>query len=96
MSIRTLFLFAIASALVIPIVAMGVLRLYEVSLLRTTERQLIAQSIVAGEAFREALDLAHTDALPPSARGHLAPREPGITVDTKISPSIDRCRKFLD
>ncbi len=96
MSIRTLFLFAIASALVIPLVAMGVLRLYEVSLLRTTERQLIAQSIVAGETFREALDLAHTDALPPHARGHLAPREPGITGDTEISPPMERGRKCLD
>ncbi len=88
MNIRTLFWLATAIALLIPIFGIGVLRLYEVSLLRTTERQLIAQSIVVGESYREAMNLAGTDPIPPTTKGRLAPQKPRITGETPYLPSV--------
>ena len=53
-SIRMLLLGANTAVLVLPLLALRGLRVYDVYLLRQTERQLIAESVVVGEAFRDA------------------------------------------
>ncbi len=53
-SIRMLLLGANTAVLVLPLLALAGLRLYDRYLLRQTERQLIAEAVVVGEAFREA------------------------------------------
>ena len=53
-SIRTLLLGANAVVVLLPLFAIAGLRVYDVYLLRQTERQLLAESVVIGEAFRDA------------------------------------------
>ncbi|HMI91490.1 MAG TPA: HAMP domain-containing sensor histidine kinase [Polyangiales bacterium] len=53
-SIRTLLLGANAVVVLLPLLAVAGLRVYDIYLLRQTERQLLAESVVIGEAFREA------------------------------------------
>ncbi len=52
--IRWLLLGASAVVVCAPVFAAGFLRIYETYLVRQTERQLIAQSVVIAEAYREA------------------------------------------
>ena len=52
LSIGTLLFGTLAFVWVVPIAAMAVLRIYDVYLLRQTEHQLIAESVLVGEAFR--------------------------------------------
>jgi signal transduction histidine kinase len=53
-SIRSLLLGANAALLVLPVLAIAGLRVYDVYLLRQTERELIAESVLIGEVFRDA------------------------------------------
>lgn len=53
-SIRTLLLFANGLLLLVPLFAIAGLRLYDIALLRQTERQLIAESVLTAEVFRDA------------------------------------------
>jgi signal transduction histidine kinase len=53
-SIRTLLLGAHAFVWLLPLLALSSLRIYDVYLLRQTEHQLIAESVVIGEVYREA------------------------------------------
>lgn len=52
-SIRTLLLGANTAVVVLPLLAIAGLRIYDVYLLRQTERELIAESVIVGELFRE-------------------------------------------
>jgi signal transduction histidine kinase len=52
--LRWLFIGANATVLALPLLALSFLRIYDVYLLRVTERQLLAESVVIGEAFRDA------------------------------------------
>jgi len=52
LSIRWLLLGANAFALLVPLGALGALRIYDMYLVRQTERQLIAQSTVIAETYR--------------------------------------------
>lgn len=54
LSIRALLLGAHAFVWILPLIALLVLRVYDVYLLRQTEHQLIAESVVIGEVYREA------------------------------------------
>jgi len=54
-SIRLLLLGAHAFVWLVPLAALALLRVYDVYLLRQTEHRLIAESIVIGEAYRDAL-----------------------------------------
>jgi len=54
-SIRVLLMGAHAFAWLLPLLALSLLRVYDVYLLRQTEHQLIAESVVVGELYREAL-----------------------------------------
>jgi len=53
-SILALLVGANTAVLVLPLLAIVGLRVYDVYLLRQTERQLIAESVIVGEAYREA------------------------------------------
>ncbi|MFT3922955.1 MAG: ATP-binding protein [Myxococcales bacterium] len=53
-SIRSLLLGAHAFVWLLPLLAFSLLRVYDVYLLRQTEHQLIAESVVVGEVYREA------------------------------------------
>jgi signal transduction histidine kinase len=53
-SILTLLFGANAVVVALPLLALAGLRVYDVYLLRQTERQLLAESVVIGETFREA------------------------------------------
>ena len=53
-SIRSLLLGANAALIVLPVLAIAGLRVYDVYLLRQTERELIGESVLVGEVFREA------------------------------------------
>jgi signal transduction histidine kinase len=94
-SIRTLLLGAHAFALLLPLGALALLRVYDVYLLRQTEHQLIAESVVTGELFRgaylEARGLAPGDHHPPaSVRTYgdetYAPFAAQIGFDTPVEP----------
>ncbi|MCH2108185.1 MAG: ATP-binding protein, partial [Polyangiaceae bacterium] len=88
MNIRRLFWFAIAVALAVPLASIGALRLYEVSLLRTTERQLIAQSVVVGEVYRDLVSAGEAHLLPPGADDRFAPLNPHITARTPVGENL--------
>jgi signal transduction histidine kinase len=53
-SIRLLLLGAHAFVWLLPLIVFSLLRVYDVYLLRQTEHQLIAESVVVGEAYRDA------------------------------------------
>lgn len=53
-SIRTLLFGANAAVVVLPLLAIAGLRVYDIYLLRQTERELIVESVMIGEIFREA------------------------------------------
>jgi signal transduction histidine kinase len=53
-SILALLVGANTAVIVLPLLAMAGLRIYDVYLLRQTERELIAESVIVAEAFREA------------------------------------------
>ena len=83
-SIALLLLGVNVFVLSLPIIATVLYRVYDIYLLRQTERQLIAQSVVVGEAYREAYW---------SEQGLAAdePRPPGTELDryVPIEPLID-------
>jgi signal transduction histidine kinase len=53
-SIRTLLFGANTAVVVLPLLAIAGLRVYDIYLLRQTERELIVESVMIGEVFREA------------------------------------------
>jgi len=55
LSIRALLLGAHAFVWLLPLFVLSMLRVYDVYLLRQTEHQLIAESVMVGEVYREAL-----------------------------------------
>jgi len=73
-SIRTLLLGAHAFVLLLPLGLFAALRTYDVYLLRQTERQLIGESVMAGEVFRSAylaaLGKSQDDHRPPPPRAN--------------------------
>lgn len=88
-SIRWLLLGANALMLLVPLMAIVGLRLYDVALLRQTERQLIAESVLIGESFREAYvrlggRRAEFHQPPQQRRDRYAPIEPVIDVGTPL------------
>ena len=91
-SIRTLLLGANTAVIVLPLLAIAGLRVYDVHLLRQTERQLIAESVLVGEAYRDALAREQGQKLgahrPPSAAAaHYTPIEPKIDLGLEVLPS---------
>ncbi len=92
--IVVLLLGANAFVLALPLIGLVVWRAYDLYLLRQTERQLITQSVVIAEAFREALwaelGLAGDDPRPPErAADRYVAVEPVIDLDSAISPHED-------
>lgn len=91
-SLRWLLLGVSVFALVVPLVALLTQRIYDTYLLRQTERQLIAQAIVLGEAWRERLHdvrgSGNLDAIRPTGRRdqRYVPIEPVIDLTTRILP----------
>lgn len=90
-SIALLLLGANAVVLLTPLLAVIGLRLYDVVLLRQTERQLIAESVLIGEAFRDAY--VHGGASPAEHRpptqadDKYAPIESQIDIGTEVLPA---------
>ena len=93
-----LLLGANTAVLVLPLLALVGLRLYDAYLLRQTERQLIAESVVVGEAFREAYLRETGGAGASDHRAPVAPRrstydEPGGVTSAgpyqPIEPRLD-------
>jgi signal transduction histidine kinase len=82
-----------AIVLLTPVIAVIGLRLYDVVLLRQTERQLIAESVLVGEAFREAYARAGGERelrehRPPAhARDRYVPIESQIDIGTEVLPA---------
>src|SRR5690606_17165055 len=73
------------------IAALILYRVYDIYLLRQTERQLIAQSVVVGEAYRDAWlreqGLSASEPRPPGhAHEQYVPIEPLIDLGTEVSP----------
>ena len=90
-SIRWLLLGANVLALALPTAALLGLRIYHTYLLRQTERQLIAQSVLIGELWRNALV---ENALIP-AEADLRPPEREDAKFVFIRPQIDLSNKIL-
>jgi signal transduction histidine kinase len=91
-SIRALLLGANTAVIVLPLLALAGLRVYDVHLLRQTERQLIAESVLIGEAYREALARELGQALaahrpPTAAQAQYTPIEPKIDLGLTVLPS---------
>jgi signal transduction histidine kinase len=92
-SIALLLLGANAIVLLTPVIAVIGLRLYDVVLLRQTERQLIAESVLIGEAFRQAYARAGgehglREHRPPAhARSRYVPVESQIDIGTQVLPA---------
>lgn len=89
--LRLLLLGGNAAVLLLPIAGFLLLRGYDAYLLRQTERQLLAESAVIGEVFREAYraqaGIAHDEHRPPAmARDTYAPIEPRIDVGVHVQP----------
>ena len=105
-SIRTLLLGANAVIVLLPLLAFAGLRIYDVYLLRQTERQLLAESVVVGEVFREAWTRAAGTAVvadhrPPGQRDQpYLPVEPLIDLGVRVlpaqSPELPPCTRGLD
>lgn len=90
-SIALLLLGVNVFVLLLPLGAIIVYRAYDTYLLRQTERQLIAQSVVVGEAYRESYlrerGLVEAEPRPPgSERDRYVPIEPLIDLGTPIGP----------
>jgi signal transduction histidine kinase len=90
-SIALLLLGANVFVLLLPIAAVILYRVYDIYLLRQTERQLIAQSVVVGEAYRQAyqheLGLGPDQPRPPGTEAErYVPIEPLIDLGTEIGP----------
>jgi signal transduction histidine kinase len=90
-SIALLLLGVNVFMLLMPIGALVVYRAYDIYLMRQTERQLIAQSVVVGEAYRDAYDheagLAPGEPRPPGTQAErYVPIEPLIDLGTPIGP----------
>jgi signal transduction histidine kinase len=88
-SIRALLLGANAAAVGLPLLLLVGLRVYDMYLLRQTERQLLAESAVVAEVFREAYraeaGIADDDHRPPSTgREPYAPVEPIIDFGAEV------------
>jgi signal transduction histidine kinase len=91
-SIRALLLGANTAVVVLPLLAFMGLRIYDIHLLRQTERQLIAESVLIGEAYREALArelgtplTAHRP--PAAAQDSYIPIEPQIDIGLRVLPA---------
>lgn len=91
-SLRWLLLGVSVFALAVPLVAFLTQRIYDTYLLRQTERQLIAQSVVIGEQWRQILfevrGRGNLDAIRPPGRAdqRYLPIEPVIDLTTRILP----------
>jgi signal transduction histidine kinase len=90
--LRWMFLGMHAVVLVLPLLAFSFLRIYDAFLLRQTERQLAAEAVVIGEAFRDAWRReAHVehDEHRPAARvnEHYVPVEPIYDLGVPVLPS---------
>src|SRR5688572_17335865 len=93
-SITALLLGANAFLLALPLVGLLVWRAYDLYLLRQTERQLITQSVVVAETFRQAwwdeLGLSQDEPRPPErAADRYVAVEPVIDLDSAIEPYRD-------
>lgn len=90
-SIAVLLLGVNVFVLLLPIAAIALYRIYDLYLLRQTERQLIAQSVVVAEAFRDAwwaeMGISADEPRPPGTESEAyVPLEPLIDLGTKIGP----------
>jgi signal transduction histidine kinase len=89
-SIALLLLGANAIVLVTPLLAVIGLRLYDVVLLRQTERQLVSESVLVGEALRDEIvrgGQAPGEHRPPQfRRERYAPIESQIDIGTEVLP----------
>jgi signal transduction histidine kinase len=91
-SIALLLLGVNVFVLLLPLTAIVLYRAYDTYLLRQTERQLIAQSVVVGEAYREfylreRASLVEAEPRPPgSEHDKYVPIEPLIDLGTPIGP----------
>jgi signal transduction histidine kinase len=90
-SIALLLLGVNVFVLSLPIIATVLYRVYDIYLLRQTERQLIAQSVVVGEAYREAYwgeqGLTADEPRPPGSElDRYVPVEPLIDLGSEIGP----------
>lgn len=92
LSIRALLLGAHAFVWLLPLLALSMLRVYDVYLLRQTEHQLIAESVMVGEVYREALLRAqgklHDQHRPPqpgnSARSYAAHDDNFVPIEAQV------------
>jgi signal transduction histidine kinase len=101
-TLRQLLVGVSVFALVLPVAAVAFLRLFDVYLLRQTERHLIAESVLIGEAYRERL-LAERGA-PPEAAPVFRPAgkagepylpiEPVLEADYELLPPAPEPRRF--
>ncbi len=92
--IIVLLLGANAFMLSLPLLGLLLWRAYDLYLLRQTERQLITQSVVVGEAYRQAWWKEHgLSGDEPRPAGRAADRfvavEPHIDLDSDVSPYLD-------
>jgi len=89
-SIALLLLGANAIVLLLPLLAIIGLRLYDVVLLRQTERQLVSESVLIGEALRDAVVRAGGSSLehrpPKFRRERYVPVESQIDIGTAVLP----------
>lgn len=65
--VRTLLLGVFVLVLVIPLLVVGVARVYETALVRQTEELLITEAVAVGEAYRAQVDPLAAGPLPPPA-----------------------------
>jgi hypothetical protein len=91
LSIRSLLLGAHAFVLLLPLLAVSALRIYDVALLRQTEHQLIAESVMVGEMFRAAYLAAEGGAddayrPPDHGSGEYTPVAAQIDFDSAVGP----------
>ncbi len=96
-SIRRLLLGVNAFVLLVPMLALVLLRIYETHLVRVTERRLIAESVLIGEAWRdrwlEAQGRRPKQAgrtQPTGARGRFHPIQPVLAAGTYAPPEPKR------
>jgi signal transduction histidine kinase len=89
--------------LLVPIMAVLMLRIYDQHLVQQTERRLIAESVLIGEAWRSALLTAkgqsHAGAIEPADQPHATffPIEPVIDLHAALAPNMgDLARRPVD
>jgi signal transduction histidine kinase len=91
-SIRQLLLAVNAFVLLVPLLAMVALRIYDTHLVQQTEQQLIAQSILIAEAWRdrlleeEQLPWLAGSTLPPGTTDRYAPIHPRLDLRDGVAP----------